>query len=84
MTTRKEFLARIASMPLGTQEQLDAAANDATRIPFDTLFQTEEGEVVLRQSSDMDDARCLKMPAIGLSGFYSPNQLRVLPEGDEC
>lgn len=38
MTTRKELIERIQAMQLGTQEMLDAAANDATLIPFDTLF----------------------------------------------
>lgn len=42
MTTRKALIEKIQSMQLGTQEMLDAAADDATLIPFDTLFWYEE------------------------------------------
>lgn len=48
MTTRKELIERIQAMQLGTQEMLDAAANDATLIPFDTLFADAYGNVVCR------------------------------------
>lgn len=48
MTTRKELIERIQAMQLGTQEMLDAAANDATLIPFDTLFVDESGNPVCR------------------------------------
>lgn len=56
MTTRKELIARIQAMQLGTQEMLDAAANDATLIPLDTLFCDEAGNARWRKPHEYDDS----------------------------
>lgn len=67
MTTRKELIERIQAMQLGTQEMLDAAADDATLIPFETLFVLKEtGRVVSRDANRLDDEA-----SVAFSGFDS-------------
>lgn len=53
MTTRKALIEKIQSMQLGTQEMLDAAKDDATLIPFDTLFVDAKGRVRWRAPSQL-------------------------------
>lgn len=60
MTTRKELIERIQAMQLGTQEMIDAAKDDATRIPFDTLFLNKSGEPVWRTAGVHDDFESVK------------------------
>lgn len=49
MTTRKDLCDRLQEMPLGTQEMLDSAAQDARLIPFETLFCGESGLICFRK-----------------------------------
>lgn len=78
MTTRKELIERIQAMQLGTQEMLDAAANDATLIPFDTLFADEDGNLGARTRDHpgRDDAHSVLIEGFGIGDYYSAWQLR--------
>lgn len=80
MTTRKALIERIEAMQLGTQEMLDAAADDATLIPFDTLFADECGEVVWRIKSLYDDRDCVHMAGIKARRFYNASDLCAFSE----
>lgn len=38
----------------GTQEELDAAREDATKLPFDVIFQSGSGKVFRQKNKDFD------------------------------
>lgn len=79
--TRKELIARIQAMQLGTQEMLDAAENDATLIPFDTLFCDEAGYARWRDQHVYDDAFSVSMAgSVARWGFHRVEQLRPMAE----
>ncbi len=79
MTTRKELIERIQAMQLGTQEMLDAAADDARLIPFDTLFVSKEyGCAVWRVEDRLNDAMSVAMTGPG-QYFYAA-ELRPMTE----
>lgn len=85
MTTRKELIERIQAMQLGTQEMLDAAADDARRIPFDTLFVCKEYGVAMwrcTESSDIDARESVLMWSIAddVTGCCSAADLRPMTE----
>lgn len=81
MTTRKELIERIQAMQLGTQEMLDAAKDDATLIPFNTLFvNPRDGEAVAREMNELDDAHSVCMCGIGVNHFYLVRELRPMTE----
>lgn len=80
MTTRKKLIERIRAMQLGTQEMLDAAEDDATPIPFDTLFATTDGEIVARETNELDDSPSVCMCGIGVNHFYLVRELRPMTE----
>lgn len=80
MPTRKELIERIQAMQLGTQEMLDAAKDDATLIPFDTLFATTDGKMVAREMNELDDAHSVCMCGIGVNHFYLVRELSPMTE----
>ena len=81
MTTRKALIERIQSMQLGTQEMLDEAADDATRIPFNTLFITKDtGDVVWRLKAAIDDKNSVHITGVGCRNFCEANDLRPMSE----
>lgn len=83
MTTRKELIERIQAMQLGTQEMLDAAAKDATLIPFDTLFVDEGGNARWRVTSQCNLNDRISVAFGSLSDewrFFDASQLRPMSE----
>lgn len=79
MTTRKALIEKIQSMQLGTQEMLDAAKDDATLIPFDTLFvSNDHGCAVWRVGDGADDHYSVGMGGPGQ--YYSADELRPMTE----
>lgn len=84
MTTRKALIERIQSMQLGTQEMLDAAKDDATLIPFDTLFVTSgSGMAVVYRSTCPADKKSevvMRHVASGAWDFYAASNLLPITE----
>lgn len=79
MTNRKALIERIQAMQLGTQEMLDAAAEDATLIPFDTLFVSKKYNcVVWRNGDEFDDKYSVGMA--GPNQYFCADQLMPLAE----
>lgn len=67
---------------LGTQNMLDLAGKDATRIPCNTLFLDSDGDYVARRSLGMfDDAIGVKMEWVDIGNgptdfeYYCASQL---------
>lgn len=80
MTTRKELIERIQAMQLGTQEMLDAAADDARLIPFGTLFVDEDGLVGSREANRLDDEHSVSFAGLGFHYFCMASALRPMTE----
>lgn len=82
MTTRKALIEKIQAMQLGTQEMLDAAKDDATLIPFYTLFLTQKGEPAARiyEGGDADDAYSVWFDGFGVGEYCSAEELRPMSE----
>lgn len=81
MTTRKALIERIEAMQLGTQEMLDAAADDATLIPFDTLFVSKKYDcVVWRLPSNANDENSIFVAGLSVRDFCDSAGLRPMSE----
>lgn len=80
MTTRKELIERIQAMQLGTQEMLDAAADDARLIPLETLFLDVNGDAIWRSPDGMDDDGSVYFSGCGFADFYPVRDLRPMSE----
>ena len=84
MTTRKELIERIQAMQLGTQEMLDAAADDARLIPFDTLFADKDGNARWRpldRATDLDTRDSVGMMSLHKDWyFFTSDNLRPMTE----
>ena len=83
MTTRKALIEKIQSMQLGTQEMLDAAKDDSTLIPFDTLFVDADGGVRWRVPSQIGLNNADSVAFGGFDDewrFFYATQLHPMPE----
>lgn len=80
MTTRKELIERIQAMQLGTQEMLDAAADDAMLIPFGVLFVSVTGNAVWREKDYMEDSFSVFMVGEPLKLYHKASELRPMFE----
>lgn len=68
----------------GTQEELDAAKQDATLLPFDALFVSNYGETecsdVFRVENEYDNSYSVAFANVGEKwDFHDSSLLRVLP-----